>query len=196
MTIGNGVIQTQSGRYLDLLNPQPDQISIYDIAHALSHLCRFTGHVDRFYSVAEHSVRCASFLRKRGYTPHAQLAALMHDSAEAYIGDVSSPLKALLSDYRAIEARIIQAIVDKYGADHRGRPEVHMADMQMLCVERHELLTRDTSEWACLIGIDPADYQHTTLGWDSEKALRMFLRAHDQLVEECNELSPNGRNHV
>lgn len=188
------VIQTVSGRYLHLLCPNPNDVVVTDIAHALSNLCRYTGHTDRFYSVAEHSVRCASYLRKRGYTPLSQMAALLHDASEAYIGDLSSPLKALVPEYRDIEERIVQAIVDKLGIDHRQRPEVHMADIQLLCTERHELMTGDKTPWACIDGMDPNEYEHTSpLGWTPDKAFDRFMRAYRRLEVEIAELKPKGR---
>ena len=45
-------IRTYTGRYFDILNPQAKDVSIIDIA--LSQLCRFTGHTEEFYSVAQH----------------------------------------------------------------------------------------------------------------------------------------------
>lgn len=192
--IKDGVILTVGGVYFSLVNPTEDQVDVYDIAYALSSLCRYTGHTNKFYSVAEHSVRCASYLRKRGYSPKAQMAALLHDAAEAYIGDVSSPLKALLPEYRAIENRVSQAIVDKFGVDWRGRAEVHMADMQLLCTERHELFD-DQTPWDVLDGMDPAEYQHTTaLGWTSGVANAQFIKAFFTLQRECEELYGRGDN--
>lgn len=94
-------ILTYTGLHFPLLKPEYFHFNILDIAHALSQLCRFTGHTSSFYSVAQHSVMVASLV------PADQaLAALMHDAAEAYLGDVSSPLKALLPDYKLIETNV------------------------------------------------------------------------------------------
>lgn len=192
--IKGGVVLTVSGKYFSLLDPKPEDVRIGDIAHALANLCRYTGHTDRFYSVAEHSVRCASYLRKRGYSPRAQMAALLHDASEAYIGDLSSPLKALVPEYRQIEGRVVQAVVDALGVDHRNRPEVHMADMQLLCTERHELMTGDRTPWAIIDGLDPQEYQHTSpLGWVPDKAYDRFMRAYRRLEVEIAELESQGR---
>ncbi|MBA4032914.1 MAG: phosphohydrolase, partial [Planctomyces sp.] len=76
-------IRTISGRRVDLNPPKAEQIDLYDIAHALSQICRFNGHTMRHYSVAEHQVLVARLL-----PPPLQLAGLFHDSPEAYLGDV------------------------------------------------------------------------------------------------------------
>ena len=95
-------IQTHSGIAFDLLKPTPDMIVIDDIAHALSNLCRFTGH-SKFYSVAQHS-RLASFMVSEQFA----LQALMHDASEAYLTDISAPLKALpcMAEYKKLEAKL------------------------------------------------------------------------------------------
>ncbi len=121
-------IQTHTGKAFDLLDPKPDQIDVEDIAHALAHLCRFTGHARRFCSVAQHSCFvaeiAAEFWQAEHGTPcpaRVALAALLHDAPEAYIGDVSSPLKIALrgegtiSEYDQIEARICEAIYERFG---------------------------------------------------------------------------------
>ena len=104
------IIQTHTGKFLDLLNPTPDMIDMEDIAHALAHLCRFTGHTQRFYSVAEHCVRMVQW-----GLPGPAALRLMHDATEAYIGDVSTPLKTLLPNYGVIELDIRNAIAERFG---------------------------------------------------------------------------------
>src|SRR5271165_7548492 len=81
-------IQTYTGRVMYPLDPRPEEINIIDIAHALSNLCRFTGHVRTFYSVAEHSVRVSQHC-----DPKDALWGLLHDASEAYLADMSRPMK-------------------------------------------------------------------------------------------------------
>jgi len=93
-------ILLRSGTMHDLLNPAANGDPIIeDIAHALANICRWTGHTSRFYSVAEHCIRAAAIA-----PPECKLHVLMHDAAEAYLGDVATPLKNLLPEYKTIEA--------------------------------------------------------------------------------------------
>ena len=78
---------THAGKHVDPLNVRPEDICLEDIAFALSNISRFGGHVP-FLSVAEHSVRVCM-----AAPPKLKKAALLHDAAEAYIGDIIWPLK-------------------------------------------------------------------------------------------------------
>lgn len=145
-------ILTHDGAYFDLIHPERSALSIDAIAHALSQLCRFTGHVERFYSVAQHSVMVSRLV-----PPEHALEGLLHDAAEAVLGDVASPLKHLLPMYQAIEHQVEQAIWSRYGFSALA-PEVKWADLVMLATERRDLMpraVRDGSEWAELAGIEP-----------------------------------------
>lgn len=136
-------IQTFTGLRFDLLDPQPDQICIEDIAHALSQLCRFTGHTMYFYSVAQHSLLVSQLVK-----PTLALVALLHDAPEAYIGDVSSPLKALLPDYKKIEYGIWLAIANKFDLPHVLPDEVKHADLVALMTERRDMMRPSHHFWA------------------------------------------------
>ncbi|MBU1330905.1 MAG: phosphohydrolase [Gammaproteobacteria bacterium] len=89
-------ILTNSARAFDLLNPRAEDVTTTDIAHALSLVCRFNGHCAHHYSVAQHSLLVAYIIEKEGGTPEEQLAGLLHDGTEAYISDLTRPLKLLL----------------------------------------------------------------------------------------------------
>jgi hypothetical protein len=149
-------IQTYTGLMFPLVPEAPvweDQreVRIEDIAHALSHLCRFTGHTRVFYSVAEHCVR-ASYI----VPAHLAMDALLHDASEAYLGDVSSPLKSLLPEYKAIERVLERRIATVFGITWPMRPEVKHADLVMLATEKRDLMRQDSGAgWSCLDGIEP-----------------------------------------
>ncbi|HKK06533.1 MAG TPA: hypothetical protein VKA50_11875 [Gammaproteobacteria bacterium] len=89
-------ILTYTGRRVDLLDPDPATIEPEDIAHALSNMCRFNGHCRHFYSVAEHSWHVALLVSREN-----ALQGLMHDAAEAYVADITRPLKPYLTNYAA-----------------------------------------------------------------------------------------------
>lgn len=98
-----GVINTYTLRKFDPCNPSDDSIVIEDIAHALSMLARSGGHFPTFYSVARHCVTCAKEALSRGYGNRVALLCLLHDGSEAYLQDITSPVKANLPDYLKYE---------------------------------------------------------------------------------------------
>ncbi|BEM21556.1 hypothetical protein SMCM5_45580 [Serratia marcescens] len=145
-------IRTHSGHHFYYQVISPDAIDIDDIAQALSNICRFAGHLDDFYSVAQHSV-----LVSRLVPPELALEALLHDASEAYCQDIPAPLKALLPDYRDIEASVDNAIRSLFGLPMEHSPEVKRADLVMLATERRDLGIDDGDKWDILDGIAPTD---------------------------------------
>lgn len=109
------VMNTWSGRQFDPLHMQPTDVSLKDIAHALSLLCRGGGHLDRFYSVGQHCINCAREAHARGWSNRLVLACLLHDASEAYISDIIRPVKIHLDNYREIEDRIMSVILIAFG---------------------------------------------------------------------------------
>lgn len=143
-------ITTRSGRQVSLLNPKPYQIDITDIAHGLAYQCRFNGQVSRFYSVAQHSILVASML-----PDHLKLVGLLHDAAEAYLGDIVQPLKQLLPEFERIEGQFMAVIGDRLGINLDHHPEVKHADLVALATEKRDLLPREKCHWEVLEGIQP-----------------------------------------
>lgn len=107
---------------------QPFEADIHTIAYALAHINRFTGHVGQ-YSVAQHSVLLSEQL-----PPQLQLSGLLHDGTEAFIGDVSAPLKRLLPDYRAIKQWYHDEIDRQFGVNTT-HADIKTADLRMLVTE-------------------------------------------------------------
>ena len=99
------VMNTWTGRQFDPLHMQPSDVSLEDIAHALSLLCRGGGHLDRFYSVGQHCINCAGEARARGWSDRLVLACLLHDASEAYISDIIRPVKIHLDNMLRGELR-------------------------------------------------------------------------------------------
>ena len=128
----DSTITTWSGRKFSFLNPEPTDIVIEDIAHALSLQCRFNGHSTEFYSVAEHSVGVCRLVESMGEGRNIVLTALLHDAAEAYLGDVVSPLKHRLPDYRKFENVIEAAIAQRFSLVYPFPKSVHIADKKLL----------------------------------------------------------------
>jgi len=107
-------ITTFTGEDFTPLAPNANQIHIEDIAHALSLVCRANGHFVRFFSVAQHSINCANEARARELSPKIQLACLLHDGSEAYLSDITKPLKKHLAKYVEVEKHLQDMIYDKF----------------------------------------------------------------------------------
>lgn len=94
-------ITTYTGKYFNPTQLNPDLISIQDIAHALSLICRGNGHVQTFWSVGQHCICCAKEAAARGLSDRMVLACLLHDASECYMSDVPTPFKKELPEYQA-----------------------------------------------------------------------------------------------
>jgi hypothetical protein len=121
-------ITTQSLVIFDPMEPEFDDIHIEDIAHALSHICRANGHFFHFYSVAQHSLNCAFEALAREYSPREQLACLIHDASEAYLGDLVEPIKSQMPKYRKAEKALQNMIYGKYLGSTLSRKEQALVD--------------------------------------------------------------------
>ena len=107
-------ITTYQKKIINPLQPKSEDIDILDVAHALHLLCRANGHFPHFYSVAQHSINCMREAMLRGYSKRVQLGCLLHDASEAYLSDVTRPVKAMLPEYLEAENRLQQIIYDKW----------------------------------------------------------------------------------
>lgn len=137
--VGDWMITASGGRFW-ALDPRPEDVDFDDIAHALAHICRYGGHANRFYSVAEHSVSMAAYFHTRGRVDLARWA-LLHDAAEAYCGDIVRPMKRSIVGYSEIETAVEVAIWEAAGftESHAIPPEVHEADAAILGDEARAL---------------------------------------------------------
>lgn len=106
----DGFFITYFGYELDPNNINSENIDIRDISHSLARICRFNGHITTFYSVAQHSITVSRMLGERGYDSKIQLCGLLHDASEAYLGDIPTPIKKCLKDYKKLEIMFQQEI--------------------------------------------------------------------------------------
>ena len=167
-------IKVSAGHYVDLLNPNPDSIEIETIADALSKICRFGGHCPRFYSVAEHCVHAVKLAAADEWEDSVLVAILLHDAAEAYVGDMVKPLKNLLPGYVEAEKRIETAISKAFGTMDC-HDIVKKYDRAMLKAEKLSMWPDDHETWNGLSEIetkhieiqflDPDDARDEFLSW-------------------------------
>jgi 5'-deoxynucleotidase YfbR-like HD superfamily hydrolase len=168
-----------NGTYFDFLDPESAAFDIEDVAHGLSHICRFAGQCRKFYSVAEHSVY-VSFLVPEEYA----LAALLHDAAEAFVGDVAKPLKDLLPEYKAIEDRVETMVLGRFGLSKPLHPSIKEADIIMLATEQRALMRND-DDWHYTHGRQPADIEIKAM--PPAEARAFFLVRFRELIETSAE---------
>ncbi len=138
-------IRTFKGLYIDVFNPDPATIDIEDIAHALSQVCRFAGHTPKFYSVAQHCTECVTQMRLKLGNPSKKilLTMLMHDAAEAYIGDMARPIKRRLPQYKQAELILEAVIGEKFGLDFPFPPIIKTIDNLMLEIEHDSVILKN-----------------------------------------------------
>lgn len=162
-------MQTYTGRAFYPMDAKPEDVDPLDIAHALSLLCRYGGHVNRFYSVAEHCVRMS-------YWVPAEDApwALLHDATEAYMGDMVRPLKDSMPEYRQAEATLMQQICRRFRLDPTCPRSVHEADARIILDERYVLLGPKPAAWTSVEHLEPLGV--TIEGWSPEYAEMQYLK--------------------
>lgn len=177
VVLGDG-IRLLSGCLFDYNNPGNSDVTIEDIAAALSKVCRFAGHIHQFYSVAQHAVNASRIV-----TPEYAFDALMHDTAEAFTNDLPTPLKHAIPIFKDLEVRIESAMAERFGFGYPLAEPVKLADLQMLALEK-KYLKRDHSDWAVLTGVE---YDHLKPLIDlapmtASRAERLFLERFEELT--------------
>lgn len=176
-------IITYTGLKFYHLNPQPDMVTVEDIAHALSNIGRWTGHTRFHYSVAQHSVY-ASYI----CPPEFAFDTLMHDSSEAYLGDLNRPLKHFTPAgpaYLEIEAKVEEVIFKKFGVRFPLPAAVKEADTKMLYTEKAQLMnvTEATQYEARKWGTDETQADIQIERWTPRRAEKMFLKRFAELYK-------------
>lgn len=186
-----GTTRNQPTKFFPL-QPKAEDIHIVDIAHALSNICRFTGHVKNFYSVAEHCVRVSWRASEviLGYGEElttlsaawiAGAQGLLHDASEAYLADIASPVKhqEAFAPYRAAEDVLQKLIFKTFALPENMAPEVKQADLDLLWTEARDLLTPLHPDWP--IG-EPLVNQ-TIVGWTPRQAEKLFLQRFEEFYD-------------
>lgn len=195
---GKSWIRTYNDHIIDFTNVDTEQLDIFDIAHALSQLNRFTGHTKIPYSVAEHSVRCATLvwegLTQRGVSELTRasiaLEALLHDAEEAYVNDLNRPLKYQpgMEAYRDVAHGLKAEIMKKFAPGCCGwvkSPEVLTADNRLYVTE-----SRDLMNYVSTMSDTFPPLLLTIVPWPAKEAESKFLdlfEAYHKIIQRCEE---------
>lgn len=163
-------IEMHSGLKFFPLAPNPQDILIGDIAHHLSRICRYNGATTRHLSVAEHSCMVALQVWIITEDPAEALAALLHDSAEAYLGDILSPLKIIIPEIKTVEIRLLKIIFNKFDLNFPLSKIIETIDKRIWADERRQFLRPSQNIWA-----SGAPLGVTYPGWTAAEAEREFL---------------------
>lgn len=180
----NGVlIETYTGRLVDVQDLLNADIQLATIAHSLSLQCRFNGHCRQFISVAEHCCTVADDVESKLASTLSRkkrnrlcFAALMHDGSEAYLSDIPRPLKLLFRDYVELEEKVQRRIMDRFGITLT--PYEHSiikdSDNAALKAEAQLLMSSRAENWGGMNDIAPA--RISSVRWSPEQAESEFLR--------------------
>lgn len=168
-------IPTAHGNAIDLADPNPWAIAIEDIAVQLARVCRWSNATREHYSVAQHSVLVSQLV-----PAELALAGLLHDAAEAYLGDASVPLKVLCPEIVEVERRVAAAIARAFDLDPAAfeAPEVIHADHVLRATERRDLVARIDMPFLDM----PAPLAGVIEPWSMETAAALFLKRFAEVI--------------
>lgn len=169
------------------LKPVPEDIVIEDIAHALSLMTRANGHFAHFYSVGQHSVNCYKEAKQRGYSAKVQLACLLHDASEAYLSDITRPVKLHLAQYREIEENLQNTIYNKFGLflTEQDQCEIKSIDDSVLYYEFLALMDEKVFDYIPEICMEHDFTQHDFISVENE-FLEIFKEAFNYSCKDYN----------
>ena len=179
MTGDNAFIHTFSGLAINLSGPDVELIRLVDIAHGLARCNRWCGQTREGYNVAQHSVYVSRLLELEGHTHLTQFQGLMHDASEAYLGDMSRPLKDLCPQYKEIEQMWEGVIEMRFGIEGPLHPSVKAMDVQAYRVEARDLYGHPMS-------IQPPSKDYPTIHycWTPRSAEMVFRTRFFELWEK------------
>ncbi len=175
-------IETFTGRRFQPLNPDPTEIDIRDIAHALSLIVRYGGQCREFYCVGQHSVAVSETLEDWGCSKEIQMWGLIHDASEGLgLNDIVAPVKSAdcMAGYREAETRLMVAVCRRFGLPIAEPERVRTADLVLRATEVRDLMPNRPGHWADLTAkplpraIEP---------WAPSVAERAFLSRFEELA--------------
>ena len=176
MRSGNWITISSGERFYPM-DPQADEVQPQDIAHALSMLCRWGGHCKFFMSVAQHCV----LVSRLGRTLEEKKWGLLHDATEAYVGDMITPIKRHLPEYRKVEKKVLGAIAKRFGMSLPWPERVSEADRILLATEAKALMAD-----GCLARKEEPDPAIKIEPWTQAEAKFEWLAAFNTLFSQTD----------
>ena len=189
-------IQTASNLRVYPAHSSEEDFYIGDIALGLGNVCRFAGQIAEWYSVAEHCVP-GSYQAERAFGPNIAFEFLLHDAAEAYMGDLASPFLYMVPDYEVLRDRIQNTIQSRFLIPQGKTPECHEIDVKMLVTEARDLCNPENKWWEedhfpkpyryplYLIGplnsTDPPAAMPGSRFWSPQRAREKFINRYTEL---------------
>lgn len=166
-------VSTYSGHrfYVDECNI--DEIPLFDIAHALSMNCRYNGHSERFYSVAEHSVLVSMLV-----PPEDAKWGLMHDVTEAFVPDVPRPFKHLITGFKEFENVLAEKMALYYDLPWPEPESVKYIDKHIVGSEARVIFP-EPPDWVDFY--DDVCPHDLIKGLPPNKACRLFMDRYEEL---------------
>jgi len=178
-------IETYTGKKFPLFDFDESDIDIVDIAHALSMQCRYNGHVKRFYSVAEHCILLTEYVLDNFPGNYkAALAALLHDAAETYLGDMVGPIKPVFHQFSWFEANLLNCIYHKFIGDFSAsiRELIHDLDVRIRMDEKHQLL--GALDWGISVPALGVKIESLDPGEAKRKYIKLFYELQMNLIDQ------------
>jgi uncharacterized protein len=141
-------IETYTGRAFFPLRPDPKDVTIIDIAHHLSHQCRYSGATTFMYSTAQHCCLLADYVEKGSGSPSDILQMLMHDAAEAYLIDMPRPIKQHMPEFRVWDRSIQMCVRSWLGFGDIPIPSWQdELDSRIIVDERAQVMSDSGNDW-------------------------------------------------
>lgn len=171
-----------SGTQFNYNKPEESDVTVEDLAGALSNICRFAGHLPRFYSVAQHLVNTSLIVPYED-----RYDALMHDTAEAFTNDLPTPLKWTLPIFKELEVKIEGAMSKKFGFNYPYPKSVKEADTVMLLLEK-TYVKEDNQAWPHYAGVEFEQFKDQVHleSWQPRRTKREFLDRYNELRYSTN----------
>lgn len=185
---GEGIgdyIYLHSGTKFYIANPKSEDIHIEDVAHSLSRLIRYTGHIDRFYTVGEHSILCAKLAEELGCSVKMQMYCLLHDVSEFAVNDLNSIVKKYVTGYKELEQKIMDATWDFAGLEYPTKEEydvIKVIDYTLLINEMRQLIGHKDYPNVPYIDIAVDFGEEKEIKEVKEEFISLYSKLHEKLL--------------